>query len=43
MPDPNQTKDPDKKPIKPDDKKGTDDGTARKRTHDDAELDEALE
>ena len=43
MPDPKQTKDTDKKPIKPDDKKGTSDTTARKRIVDDAMLDEALE
>ena len=43
MPDPKQTKDSDKKPIKPNDKKETDDTTERKEAHDDAMLDEALD
>ena len=43
MPDPKQTRDPDKKPIKPNDKKETDDKPARKRIDDDAMLDEALD
>jgi hypothetical protein len=43
MPDPKQTRDPGKKPIKPNDKKGTGDKPARTPVDDDAALDEALD
>ena len=42
MPNPEQTKDPKSKAIKPGGKKGSADTAARKRAHDDEMLDEAL-